>query len=53
VFKLRDFPRYENIYTKTEFPAERVEIHHGEHWLVLDWRESMRDVSDYTSPIAE
>jgi hypothetical protein len=48
VVTLHDFPRYENIYTKTSFPAERVEIHHREHWLVLDWREGKRDFSRYT-----
>ena len=47
VVSLHDFPRYENVYTETSFPAERVEIHQGEHSLVLDWREGQRDVSRY------
>jgi hypothetical protein len=45
VVSLHDFPRYENLYTKTSFPAERVEIRCGEHWLVLDWRKGECDVS--------
>ena len=44
---LHDFPRYENIYTETSFPAEVVEIHQGEYGVVLDWRKGERDVSRY------
>ena len=44
---LRDFPRYENTYTKTAFPAERVEIQQGEHWLALDWQKGTRDASQF------
>jgi hypothetical protein len=47
VLALCDFPRYENIYTSTSFPAERVEIHQGAHRLVLDWSEGKRDASRY------
>ena len=47
VLALRDFPRYDNIYAETAFPAERVEIRQGEHRLLLDWREGQRDVSRY------
>ena len=39
VIPLKDFLRYDNIYTHTPFPAERVEIQMGEQHLVLDWRE--------------
>lgn len=42
---LHDFPRYDNVYTKTAFPAERVEIRRGEQWLVLDWQQGTRRVS--------
>jgi hypothetical protein len=50
---LNNFPRYENNYTQTPFPAERLEIRQEEHWLVLNWREGIRDVSGYATTNGE
>lgn len=40
--RLRDYPRYDNPFVQAEFPAERVDIRHGDHRLTLDWKELER-----------
>ncbi|WP_145248480.1 hypothetical protein [Aeoliella mucimassa] len=35
---LHDYPRYENRFIHSDFPAERVTLQHGKQHLVLDWR---------------
>jgi len=39
---LRDYPRYDNPFVQAEFPAERVDIRHGDHRLTLDWKKLER-----------
>jgi hypothetical protein len=42
-----DYPRYDNAYAQADFPAGRVEVNHGEGYLLLDWRTMQRRVGGH------
>jgi hypothetical protein len=42
---LRDYPRYDNPYTHTPFPAEVITVAHGQHRLRLDLNGNIREAS--------
>jgi hypothetical protein len=44
--QLRDYPRYDNPFVKAKFPADQVDIRHGDHWLILDWRALERTTDE-------
>ncbi len=46
VVPLGRYPRYENPYTTVDFPAGKVEVRAGGHWLRLDG-SSLRESSGY------
>lgn len=46
VVPLEDYPRYDNPYVQSPFPAEQVRIELGDRWLTLDWTNLKRDTSD-------
>jgi hypothetical protein len=39
---LGGYSRYDNPYVQAEFPAEKLDVHLGEHWLKLDWPRGER-----------
>ncbi|MGD8625672.1 MAG: hypothetical protein PVJ34_14125 [Anaerolineae bacterium] len=40
-----DYPRYDNPYTRADFPADQMTIRHGGHHLALDWQTGERQSS--------
>ncbi len=42
---LRDYPRYDNTYTNTQFPLEEINIRCGDHRLRLNLNENVREAS--------
>jgi hypothetical protein len=42
---LHDYPRYQNPYTQSEFPAGKIEVRRGNQWLRLDWEKGERQVN--------
>lgn len=44
---LGDYPRYDNPYTQTAFPADSVTFRHNDHWLELDWTNLRREASEW------
>ena len=45
--KTKGYPRYENPYVKTEYPAGGMEIRCGGEWLRLDWEMRERESSGF------
>jgi hypothetical protein len=42
IVKLGGYPRYDNPYVQADFPAEKLEVRLGKHWLILDWARGER-----------
>ena len=42
---LGGYPRYDNVYARTAFPASKIAIRHQDHTLELDWLEVRRRAS--------
>jgi hypothetical protein len=41
------YPRYENPYTFVGFPADKIEVRAGQHWLRLDRGDRTRQASEF------
>ena len=37
--ELTDYPRYGNVFVEAEFPGDRINIHHQDAWLRLDYQK--------------
>ena len=44
---LHDYPRYDNPYSKSPFPADTVTFHHGDHHLELNYNTQTRKASAF------
>jgi len=44
---LGDYPRYDNPYSRADFPPEKITLRHDDHWLELDWKNLEREASAF------
>ncbi|MBN2502371.1 MAG: hypothetical protein JXB38_16435 [Anaerolineales bacterium] len=45
--RTHEFPRYDNLYTQVDFPAQVVEIKKDANWSRLDWERDNRKASAF------
>jgi hypothetical protein len=43
---LKDYPRYDNLYTQAEFWPHKIDIRSQNNWLALDWQTGTRTYSN-------